>query len=216
MKMKAPLATAVAIASGVIVLAAYFLRPASEGVLAILLGIATILAAVALWVGVLNLLSVHFKRIRETNSKSVYSLAVIVGFLLALLVGILDLQPQGSALVPDLGRPLLPLMINTIQIPVEGSLMALVAVTLVYAGTRFLSRRAPTLLSLTFLISALVFLVLNIGFLTSLEIDLVKVAAVAINRLPIAGARGILIGVALGSLTTGLRVLLGTDRPYGG
>jgi len=30
------------------------------------------------------------------------------------------------------------------------------------------------------------------------------------------GARGILIGVALGTLTTGLRVLLGSDRPYGG
>jgi hypothetical protein len=30
------------------------------------------------------------------------------------------------------------------------------------------------------------------------------------------GARGILIGVALGTLTTGLRVLFGLDRPYGG
>ena len=30
------------------------------------------------------------------------------------------------------------------------------------------------------------------------------------------GARGILIGVALGTLTTGLRVLFGVDRPYGG
>jgi hypothetical protein len=28
--------------------------------------------------------------------------------------------------------------------------------------------------------------------------------------------RGILIGVALGALTTGLRVLFGADRPYGG
>ena len=30
------------------------------------------------------------------------------------------------------------------------------------------------------------------------------------------GARGILIGVALGTLTTGLRILFGADRPYGG
>jgi hypothetical protein len=30
------------------------------------------------------------------------------------------------------------------------------------------------------------------------------------------GARGILIGVALGTITTGLRVLFGVDRPYGG
>jgi len=31
-----------------------------------------------------------------------------------------------------------------------------------------------------------------------------------------AGARGILIGVALGTIATGLRVLIGADRPYGG
>jgi hypothetical protein len=30
-----------------------------------------------------------------------------------------------------------------------------------------------------------------------------------------AGARGLLLGVALGTLATGLRVLFGTDRPYG-
>ena len=30
------------------------------------------------------------------------------------------------------------------------------------------------------------------------------------------GARGILLGVALGTLLTGLRVLIGADRPYGG
>ena len=29
------------------------------------------------------------------------------------------------------------------------------------------------------------------------------------------GARGIALGVALGAITTGLRVLLGADRPYG-
>jgi hypothetical protein len=34
--------------------------------------------------------------------------------------------------------------------------------------------------------------------------------------LALGGARGILIGVALGALTTGLRVLFGVDRPYGG
>ena len=30
------------------------------------------------------------------------------------------------------------------------------------------------------------------------------------------GARGILLGVALGTLLTGIRVLIGADRPYGG
>jgi hypothetical protein len=31
-----------------------------------------------------------------------------------------------------------------------------------------------------------------------------------------AGARGILLGVALGTIATGIRILFGTDHPYGG
>ena len=31
-----------------------------------------------------------------------------------------------------------------------------------------------------------------------------------------AGGRGILLGVALGTIATSLRILMGTDRPYGG
>jgi hypothetical protein len=30
------------------------------------------------------------------------------------------------------------------------------------------------------------------------------------------GARGLLLGIALGALLTGLRVIFGVDRPYGG
>jgi hypothetical protein len=32
----------------------------------------------------------------------------------------------------------------------------------------------------------------------------------------VAGARGILLGVALGTIATGMRVLIGADKPYGG
>ncbi len=35
-----------------------------------------------------------------------------------------------------------------------------------------------------------------------------------INVPALAGVRGILLGVALGTIATGLRILMGTDRPY--
>jgi hypothetical protein len=41
-----------------------------------------------------------------------------------------------------------------------------------------------------------------------IRLELAQVMAVG-------GARAILIGVTLGAITTGLRVLLGADRPYG-
>jgi hypothetical protein len=36
-----------------------------------------------------------------------------------------------------------------------------------------------------------------------------------IRLIPLAGGRGILIGISLGALLTGLHVLFGTERPYG-
>jgi hypothetical protein len=36
-----------------------------------------------------------------------------------------------------------------------------------------------------------------------------------VQVLAVGGARGILIGVALGAIVTGLRVLLAAERPYG-
>jgi hypothetical protein len=60
------------------------------------------------------------------------------------------------------------------------------------------------------------FLILSGGFLAGIDIPLVQSLTAFIDRLPIAGARGILLGIALGSLTTGLRILMGADRPYSG
>jgi hypothetical protein len=91
----------------------------------------------------------------------------------------------------------------------------LLSITLAFAGVRLFQRKF-NLLTITFVVSALVYLVINIGYLTAgNSVDLNNIV-LAINRLPVAGARGILIGVALGSLTMGLRILLGADRPYGG
>jgi hypothetical protein len=36
------------------------------------------------------------------------------------------------------------------------------------------------------------------------------------NYISLGALRGLLIGVALGTITTGLRILIGADRPYGG
>ena len=65
--------------------------------------------------------------------------------------------------------------------------------------------------------SAVLFLLLGSGLLSSAEsISPLKEIVALVNLLPIAGSRGILLGIALGSLTAGLRVLLGADRPYRG
>jgi len=202
--MKAPFATAVAIAVGLVVLAGYFLRPMLDPLLTVLMQWAIILAGVATLVGIVNLLSVHWKKVRTGKKGAVYSVVALLAFLATILAGIVltPSDPQFKAVV------------TSIQMPVEASLMALLVVTLAYASLRLLHRRAINLLSASFVISAIVFLLLNLGFITS--VPFLRDLATGINQLPVGGTRGILIGVALGTLATGLRIILGGDRPYGG
>jgi hypothetical protein len=93
--------------------------------------------------------------------------------------------------------------------------MGLLAVTLIYASAR-LPRRRADVMSFIFLIFAIITLLLAapLPFGKIPGGDLVR--GIIVNFFALAGARGILIGVALGALTTGLRVLFGIDRPYGG
>jgi hypothetical protein len=109
----------------------------------------------------------------------------------------------------------LAMLFNAIQFPIEASLMALLAVTLLYASIRLLRWRVDAM-AVTFIITALLIFIgtAPIPFIGQLPVlDVVR--AFVIQVLATGGARGILIGVSLGALVTSLRILLGADRPYG-
>ena len=208
MKMKSPVATAIAIAVGLIVLAGYFVPLAIlQEIRFQLLDWAVIVVGFAAIVGIINLLAAHYKRLRSTGpGHDPLSLVVLLAFVVTLLVGLL-FGPSSNAFQS---------IVLKIQRPIEASLMALLAVTLAFACLRLFQRQRG-ILAIVFLISVVFFLLLGSGILGALSNlpvlgDLIEL----FNRLPVAGARGILIGVALGSLTAGLRILLGADRPYSG
>ena len=73
---------------------------------------------------------------------------------------------------------------------------------------------------MVFVISVLLFLLLNSGvtafFETMLPDGILGPVLGIIQILPVAGARGILLGIALGSIMAGLRILFGAERPYSG
>jgi len=206
-KLKGLLSTAVAITTGLIVLVGYFVEiPILVNLRITILNWVILLAAVALFVGLFNLLAVHAGKIRNKQKGGIYSLVLIFSLLTTLILG-LWLRPDHA---------LMALIFNAIQLPVETSLMAMLVVTLTYASIRLLRRR-NNLISIIFLVTALLILLGTaplpfVGYVPILS-DLIRPFIAQV--LAAAGARGILIGVALGSLTTGLRVLFGADRPYG-
>ena len=211
MKLKGLLSTAIAIASGVLVLAGYFFTQKADGQASLLtyirlalLSWAIILAGFAVFIGLINLFQVHFKKIQQKQKGSFYSLLLVISLAATFLFGLVS---------PDQAQ----IVFNTVQKPVEKSLLALLAVTLTYAGIRLLRRRF-NLLSVIFLVTALLILLGTspLPFLGDIPGLSDWVRPFITQVMAAAGARGILLGVALGTLTTGLRILFGGDRPYGG
>lgn len=209
MRLKIPISISVAIGVGFIVLFGYFVEfPTLVVMRQVLLQWAVALAAVALLVGVVNLLSVHFRKVSGKKSGSPYSLLLIVSLILTFGIGVFFGPKSAWSLW----------IFNHIQVPVESSLMGLLAVVLVFASARILWRRV-NMFSLVFLATVLVML-LGAAPIFGVEIPGLhgpQGLRALIAQVPaVAGARGILLGIGLGTIATGLRVLMGTDRPYGG
>ncbi len=198
----------IAVAAGLIVLLGYFFpRTGLEDVRTPLLGWAVTLSGVAGLVAILNLVfGIHWKRVHENHPRKSYSAVLIAAFLLTVAAGIyLDPASDGFQKI-----------VTRVQVPIESSLMAILAVTLVYASLKILQRHRNWM-GFIFFLSVVLFLVLNSGVLAfTSEIPVLRDLLSAFHRAPIAGARGMLLGIALGSLATGIRILIGSDKPYNG
>ncbi len=200
--------TIIAVVSGVIVLLGYFFpSPAIHSLRTPLLDWAVILSGIAGMVAILNLIfGIHWKRLREEGKAKGYSFVLILAFIITLASGIF-LGPSNSSFQK---------VVTAVQVPIESSLMAVLAITMAYSSIKLLQRQ-KNWLGFVFFISVVVFLVLNSGVLAfTTQIPFLKDVLSGFHQIPIAGARGILLGVALGSLATGIRVLIGSDRPYNG
>lgn len=205
--MKSLFPTAIAIATGLLVLIGYFIPLGSlQALRGTLVEWAVIVAAFALLAGVLNLLAVHWSKVQHQETGSVYSLVLIIS-LLATLGVVVVFGPTSTWAI---------WIFDNIQIPVESSLMALLAFVLLFAGIRLFRRRLD-MFSVIFLITAVFVMLGTVPFLVSGPLPILSQVRTWIAQIPAAaGARGILLGVGLGILVTSLRILMGSDRPYSG
>ena len=196
---------AFAIAAGLIVLLGFFFPGRLESFRIVLLDWAIILAAMAVLIGIYNLIAVQLEKIRTRQKGGSYGGLLIISLIITFGLGLI-LGPE---------HPYMQLTVDAIIVPVEASLMAILAVTLIYASIRLLRRRLDVT-SVLFVVTAVIFLLalvpIPFGGLEALQGFVLQVAGMFSSG----GARGLLIGIALGTLLTGLRVLFGIDRPYGG
>ena len=218
LKLKTPVvATAISISFGLVVLLGYYFNIDADGNIT-LLGIlrnfllqgAMILASVALLIGILNLANVHVQKIQHGPGRG-YSAILIFSFIITLGIGIYDISKAYLSQEPNAQKILW--IFRNIQLPIEISLMAVLVVSLTYAAARLFTRRLSTLP----IVFVSVMLVVLVGAVPQFRTQIPMLGDIRswIIRVPATGgARGILLGVALGIIATGVRVLTGNDRPY--
>lgn len=194
----------VAISAGLIVLLGYFVSIEPLPDLRLLLtdwGI--VIAGMAVLVGIFNLVAVQMEKIRTRQKGGAYGALLVLSLIITFGFGLL--------LGPD--NQFMRAAVDAVIVPVEAALMAILAVTLIYASIRLFRRRMDAM-SVLFLVAAIIFMLAMMptpfGPIPGNQFFLFVEGAVATG-----GARGLLIGIALGTLLTGLRVLFGVDRPYG-
>ncbi len=191
----------VALLAGLIVLLDYFLEnPLLDWLGSYLLEGAVILGACALLLGLWNLLLVHERRIRRREHGWGTSVAILLSALGSLVLGLVCWQ-----------TPAFDWFYRYLLFPLEASAGALLAFAVAGAAVR--TWRFGALEGSLLLGAGLLVLLgsLPLGgwmdWLAPLRQWIIAVPALA-------AVRGILLGVALGIVATGLRVLFWVDRPY--
>lgn len=203
------LSPVIVIAFCLVVLAGYFFQiPLLLALRSIFLQWAVILAGVALVVGIVNLFVVHWRKASSGEKGSFYSIITVFSLVATIAISGYFQPAEYWGLW----------VYNYIQVPVETSLMAILAVVLIFTVIRMVKRKM-SLFSIIFIGTALLMILGAapiLGFSFPLLHDPEGLRAFIAQVPATAGARGLLIGVALGTIATGLRVLVGVDRPYGG
>lgn len=165
----------------------------------LLLQLTVITIAVTILLGIFNLFTVHLKRIGKRSGGWVYSLVLIVSAAAVLVLWIIGRQ--------DVNRVLL----DTVQLSVESALSGLIVFALVYGAYRMMRRRVTW----SAVLFTLALLVILIGSLPLPQIAWLTDFRAWLLAIPVsAGARGILLGIALATIVTAVRVLIGQDRSY--
>jgi hypothetical protein len=204
--IKRGLPLAIAIAFGLLTLVGLMLPlPALTD---LILGWVGFLAAVALVLGVLNLLAVHAQR--TTSENNLYSAVLIITVLAVFGLAVTDalsITENGVARAFD-----------WIQVPLETALASLMAFFLLFLGFHMLKSRRG-IGAILFWLTATLVLFSNVFMATTLAPPVVRnifmqIQAIINDIIVIAGVRGLLIGIALGTITLSVRVLLGFDQPY--
>jgi hypothetical protein len=209
--MKYVIPAAIAIGVGLVVLASYLIpSPLLQSIRLVFTDWAIVLAGLAVLIGLLNLMIVHGRRIQSGDKRWVYSLVTILAALITLLVGVTE---GGREMTPALyhADSISNMLFQGVIVSSLAALSSLVLFFMVIAAVRMLKTK-PDAWSILFLAVVVITLVGWIPLTVMAPANRLRSWLISVPAA--AGARGILLGVALGTVVIGIRVLTGVERPY--
>ncbi|MBN1246300.1 MAG: hypothetical protein JXC32_01520 [Anaerolineae bacterium] len=196
--------TIVAVACGLVVLVGYLVPiPPLASARALLVQWAAVLGAFALLLGYGNLLRVHTGRLFQRESKQRIASLLLVAAAMASLVLVLVQGPDGATSQA---------LVDAVLVPGQSALLAVTGITLILGGMRLVRTRREVHSVLLLIVAAFTLF----GMIPIFVSPVLETIQQLVNAAATGGMRGLLLGVTLGVVLTGLRILLGIDRPHSG
>jgi len=162
-----------------------------------------VIAAFTYILGVMNILQVNYNRIRHHQDRP-YKWTLLVGFVVMLLLGF----TWGI----DVDTPF-QWMYNTFYVPLQATMFSLLAFYI--ASAAFRAFRARSVEATLLLVAALLVMLGRVPIGEEwIWSKLPDISSWIMDYPNMAGKRAILIGAALGAVSTGLRVIIGMERSY--
>jgi hypothetical protein len=202
--MKNRLPIAIAFASGMLMIVAFFGRGAVvDRVSGEALLWQTIVAGFALLLGVVSIVRVHWERITSRHRDRVYSVVLLVCLAVMSISGVFFGIGSGT---------LFDILFETVQAPMMATMFSILAFFIASAAYRaFRARSVP---SAILLLTAVLVMLGRIPMGQLIYENLPAWANWIMVVPSVAVQRGIIIGAALGAASMSLRVILGIERTY--
>lgn len=189
---------------------------------------ALIVVAFAYALGGLNILGIHLKKISRRQRDWGYSCVTVLSLLVMLVFGFMSeavtyTAADGTEVALGGKGPGSPLIwiYDATYVPLGATVFSLLCFYI--ASASFRAFRIRNWQAATLAISALIVMLSAVPLTIKLVdtvvpgsgADLAYFRSWIMEALQNAGKRAILIGVALGTIATGIKIILGIERPYG-
>ena len=162
-----------------------------------------------LMLGLDSLIRIHANKIRRRQPGFGYSMVLIAGIVVTLVVGTWSIIKYGSAF--DMRAPFMFIYMNMI-VPCSATMFSLLAFFIASAAYR--AFRARTIDATLLLIAGALVMIGRVPVGHMLWDKFPVIAEWLMSVPQMAAKRGILIGVSLGMIATSLRIILGIERTY--